>query len=167
MLLVLSHIFFITPMLSVFVNPCYGLIASASHKTLLLLACRLMGVCLCISECARGCLCRVPSSISRLSFSDDHWSSISTHSPDWCCTVLWWKARSAFLNRQHAYYNTFSPRKREIAMLMSRGSDLNRWWAQQMPQMFLLFSNLFADDVFEQDVFFLKRMWWVRLWAAS
>lgn len=55
-----------------------------------------MGVCLCNSACGWGCLWRVPSSISRLPFSDGHWSSISTHSPDWCCTTPCWKAGDCY-----------------------------------------------------------------------
>lgn len=71
-----------------------------------------MGVCLCISVFRWGCLCCVPSSISRLPFSDGHWSSISTHIPDWCCTILCRRARIVILKQRHAYYDTFSPQNR-------------------------------------------------------
>lgn len=50
-----------------------GWIVNAAQKTLSLFARGLMGVCLCVSVCAWGCLCPVPSSISEpLPFSDGH-----------------------------------------------------------------------------------------------
>lgn len=107
--------------------------------------------CLCLfSQEHRWCFCSVPSSISGLSIYDDHWSSISNHSPDWCSPVLWWKAATCLLQQQ------FTPQKREIALLMSWGLDLNQWWAQEMSETYLFFLKFaykcaisLEDNVFE------------------
>jgi len=98
-----------------------------------------MGVCLCISVCTQSCLCHVPSSISPLPFSDDLWSSISIHSPDWCCAILCWKARIVVLIQRHAYYNRLSLKKRDIAMLITDG-ELSKCFSND-----LIFRNFFAN----------------------
>lgn len=155
-LLIFSLIFFISPILSMSVNLNVSVFLNVSHMTLSLLAHRLMGVCLCICACAWGCWYRVPSSISRLPLSDGHWSSISTRGPDWCCTILSWKAWIVVVHKWHAYYNTFAPQKGEIAMLMPWGSDLHWWWAQKRSKIMFVCKcsmSLSKNNVLENGAF--------------
>lgn len=120
-------------MLSVILHVSVVWLVSASHKTLSSLACRLMGVSLCISVCGCGVVCATFPHLSAgcpslIALEAPLVPTVLIDVTQYCVG----RQGLLFCNGNMLITTPFSPQKREIALLGLCGSDWNWWRAKQM-----------------------------------